>query len=140
MSLYAESSAILAWLLGEEASGTVRRHLADADSVITSELTLIECERVLIRAVVAGQTTEVAAAERTSLLAAAAARWVVLQLAGEVVERARRPFPSEPVRTLDALHLASALLARSAVDDLAVLSLDDQLRANARALGFETLP
>jgi hypothetical protein len=58
----------------------------------------------------------------------------------DVVERARRPFPTEPVRTLDALHLASALVARAAVSELAVLSLDQRVRENAERLGFETVP
>jgi len=50
------------------------------------------------------------------------------------------PFPVEPIRTLDAIHLASAILARAAVPDLALLSLDERVRANGRALGFTVLP
>ena len=48
----------------------------------------------------------------------------------------RGPFPGEPIRTLDALHLASALVARAAVADLAFLSQDEKVRASARALGL----
>jgi predicted nucleic acid-binding protein len=64
----------------------------------------------------------------------------VLRVAAEVVERARQPFPGEPIRTLDALHLASALVARSAVPGLQLLSLDDRLRRRAKALGFGIVP
>lgn len=56
------------------------------------------------------------------------------------MERARRPFPVEPIRTLDALHLASALVARSAEAGLMLLTLDQRVRENAQRLGFETLP
>jgi predicted nucleic acid-binding protein len=58
----------------------------------------------------------------------------------EVVERARRPFPKEPVRTLDALHLACALVARCAAPGLVLLTLDQRLRENAVRPGFRTAP
>jgi len=73
-------------------------------------------------------------------LSTTAAHWTLLRLSGDVIDRARQPFRKEPVRTLDALHLASALVARAAVPDLAVLSLDEAARANARGLGFEVQP
>lgn len=62
------------------------------------------------------------------------------KLFDEIVERSRRPFPVEPIRTLDAIHLASALVLRVAFPDLVVLSLDRRLRASAQELGFEILP
>lgn len=49
-------------------------------------------------------------------------------------------FPAEPVRTLDALHLASALFLNEFVPSLAVLSADDRIRNNAAQLGFAVLP
>ena len=55
-------------------------------------------------------------------------------------ERARHPFPAEPVRTLDAIHLATAALALSLVPEMAVLSLDRRVRACAREMGFRLLP
>jgi predicted nucleic acid-binding protein len=114
VNLYAESSAVLAWLLGEDASPRVRHTLTSAEIVIASELTLIECERVLIRAVALGETTEASAADRRAHLNAAAAQWNVLRIGAEIVDRAKQPFPMEPIRTLDAIHLASALIARFA--------------------------
>ena len=137
MTVYAESSAVLAWLLGEARGADVRDRLASAGLVIASDLTLVECDRVLIRAAALGELPEADAAGRRAELAAAAAHWTILRVGAGVVGRARQPFAKEPVRTLDALHLASALVAKAAVPDLAILSLDDHLRANARALGFE---
>ncbi len=106
----------------------------------TSHLTLVECDRVMIRVTAAGQLSEGARAGRHPALARAAATWTLVGLTDEVVDLARSPFPLQPVRTLDALHLATALLARSALSGLALLSLDDRIRANARALGFDVLP
>ena len=140
MSLYAESSAVLAWLLGEPRAAEVRESLGSADVVFASDLTLVECDRVLIRAAHLGEVTEADAAARRAELVVGAAHWTVLRLGADVIDRARRRFASEPVRTLDALHLASALASRAAVPDLAVLSLDDRIRTNARALGLAVVP
>ena len=140
MNLYVESSAVLAWLLDESSADEVRRLLAGADLIFTSDLTLIECSRVLIRAVVLGELNEAEAADRRAHLANAAARWHVLHIASEIIDRARHPFPEEPIRTLDALHLASALTARATVTALEILSLDERVRKSARKLGFSLLP
>lgn len=140
MTAYAESSAVLAWLLGEPRGEDIRGLLASASLVLTADLTLVECDRVLIRATALGELPEAVAAERQAELSSAAAHWTVLKLGPEIIERARQRFPREPVRTLDALHLASALAAKAAVPDLVVLSLDSPIRANARALGFDVLP
>ena len=64
MSLYAESSAVLAWLLDEDSSAQVRRALTDAELVAASDLTLIECDRVLLRAVAVGELSEAEASDR----------------------------------------------------------------------------
>ena len=107
MTVYAESSAPLAWLLEQEHGARVADALGSADLIIASELTLIECDRVLIRAVVLGEMHEADAVDRQARLNIIAARWAWLALDEEIVERARRPFPVEPVRALDAIHLAS---------------------------------
>jgi predicted nucleic acid-binding protein len=138
--LYAESSAILAWLLGEERGVTVADLLADSDGIIASDLTLVECERVLIRAWSTGSITEAELNDQSSELARVSTHWTRLRLDETVVERARRPFPVEPIRTLDALHLASALVARSVAPGLRLLTLDQRVRENAERLGFSTVP
>lgn len=140
MTLYAESSAVLAWLLGEPAASVVRDHLATAGIVVASDLTLIECDRVVIRAATLGDLTEADAADRRAYLTNAAAHWNLLRISGDIVDRARQPFPGDPIRTPDAIHLASALVARSAAPGLQVLSLDERIRTAARKLGFSVQP
>ena len=140
MNIYAESSAILAWLLGESTAAAVALELEQADAIVVSDITLVECDRVLHRSVATGALREAQALGARSLLNRESVHWDRLMIGPEAVERARRPFPEEPVRTLDALHLASALLARSALSDLAVLSLDRRVRTNAVALGLDVLP
>jgi predicted nucleic acid-binding protein len=110
MTIYAESSAVLAWLLDDGPDGLdIAATLEQATTAIASDLTLIECDRVLSRA-------------------------------AALVERARRPFPQEPIRTLDAIHLATALAARRAVPHLKVLTLDRRVRRTARAMRFALIP
>ena len=140
MSVYAESSAVLAWLFDEESGDQIRGLLASADVVVASDLTIIECDRVLLRAAALGELTEAEAADRRAHLTSAAARWNVLRIGPEIVERARQPFPGEPIRTLDAIHLASALVARSAVAGLELLSVDDRVRKASRGLGLTVCP
>ena len=140
MKIYAESSAVLAWLLGEDAARRVREVLSKAELVIASDLTLLECDRVLIRAVALGEIDEAAAADRRAHLNEAATYWHVLRLSADIVDRARQPFPSEPIRTLDAIHLASALAARSGVAGVELLSLDDRVRRAGEQLGFRLQP
>jgi uncharacterized protein len=118
----------------------VRESLASADMVLASSLTVVECDRVLVRAVATNVLTEAAAADRRAMLARSAGHWVTFELDPEVLGRVRRPFPEEPIRTLDAIHLATALLAKSLVPDLALLSLDERVRRSATQLGLTVLP
>ncbi len=131
---------MLAWLFDEPTAPAVRRLLGEAAIIVASDLTLIECDRVLLRALALKELTEAQAADRRAHLIAAAAHWQVLRIAAEIVDRARQPFPGDPIRTLDAIHLASLLVARSAVAGLRLLSLDERVRQAARRSGIAIEP
>lgn len=62
-------------------------------------------------------------------------RVAFLELAPPVLARALEPFP-EPVRTLDALHLAAIEFLRARGQTVALASYDDRLLAAARRLGI----
>lgn len=66
------------------------------------------------------------------------ARLAWLELRTEVLERATRPFPA-PVRTLDALHLASLAFLRERGRDVLLATYDRRLAAAATALGIPLL-
>ena len=140
MNLYAESSAVLAWLLGESKGADVREQLSGAQRVFTSDLTLIECDRVLNRVAALQELGDAQVTEDRRLLGTAAEHWTTFAIDTEVVERSRRPFPHEPIRTLDAIHLSTALLVRNLVPDMKLLSLDERIRSNAAELGLDILP
>jgi predicted nucleic acid-binding protein len=62
--------------------------------------------------------------------------WFIMNVDEAVVFRASRDFPIEPVRSLDALHLATALEYQKLYPHCRILSLDKRIRENADALGM----
>jgi predicted nucleic acid-binding protein len=140
LNLYAESSAVLSWLLSNKHADRVIESLDNAKLVFASDLTLAECDRALVRAIHTGELSEAVSANCVAQLAEAAKHWVLLRIDSEILERVRRPFPAEPIRTLDAIHLASVLAARRVVPDLVLLSLDRRVRRSGEQLGFGLAP
>ena len=59
------------------------------------------------------------------------ARCDLWELAPAVCEAARRVAPNKLLRTLDALHLATFVLARQRIGDLELVTTDERLRAAA---------
>jgi hypothetical protein len=53
--------------------------------------------------------------------------WVLLRLSHEIVERSRGDFPEGPIRTLDALHLASVLNTAALIPETSLLSHDERV-------------
>jgi predicted nucleic acid-binding protein len=137
--VYAESSAVLAWLLGEPSANATRRILTAAERVVSSSLTAVECVRGLARARDLGRHSAVEELAALRLLEKAEAAWDVHDLSDTVLVRARARFPGEPVRTLDALHLATVMELKAALGQLALLSYDERLRTSAAALGIDVL-
>ena len=140
MNLYAESSAVLSWLLGETRGEAARERLLAAELVITSDLTLIECDRALHRAEAVGELEAQTVKNMREQFSMATDHWIAFSIDREVVERSRRRFPREPIRSLDAIHLTTALLVRSLVSELEFLSWDERIRNNAAELGFDVTP
>jgi uncharacterized protein with PIN domain len=140
VNAYAESSAVLAWLLRENQAESVSHALASADAVVSSVLTLVEVDRALVRAVASGRMSEAGAAVARGRFELVATRWAVLSITDEQIDRARRPFPRDPVRSLDAIHLSAALEFVADLSELTMVSLDERVRENATLLGFPILP
>lgn len=140
MTLFAESSAVLTWLLSQPRGHLVLDALESSDSVVISELTLVETDRTLLRELALGGVTAAVADALQARLVEVAATWNVQALRREVLDRARASFPDDRIRSLDAIHLASAVVARASLGDMDLLSLDERIRSNAAALGFRVLP
>lgn len=134
--VYGETSAVLAWLLGDETRHRVRRVIDSADRVVTSALTLIEANRGILRAANERRVTGTDASRLKELLSRTINAWELLEITPEIRIRAGEPFPIEPVRTLDAIHLATALRFARVFPDISVLSFDERIVVNLEPLGL----
>lgn len=131
---YVESSALVAALLEHE-TAVVSAAFGVAQQV-TSALTLAEAGRAIIRARASGRLTEAEERAAVRALRTFERRCFVVDVDRAVLDRVRRPFPVEPVRTLDAVHLATAELLGEAPPLVTIVTRDDRVRANAKALGY----
>jgi predicted nucleic acid-binding protein len=138
-AVYVESSALLTWLLGEPRAQQVISALNQAQTVVTSVLSLLEVERALNRAECQRILTAGQAERLRGMLARSKAGWILMEISEEVRARAGRVFPVEPIRTLDAIHLATVLMFIRAFPDLQLLSYDERILENARPLGIEPI-
>jgi predicted nucleic acid-binding protein len=120
---YVDSSVALAYLLAEPRAPSV----AFWDSELVSSR-LLEYE--VWNRLQARQVRERRRSEARALLAGIE----LLELSGSVLARALEPWPT-PIRTLDALHLATAdYLRRQPGQQIELASYDNRLLAAARAL------
>jgi predicted nucleic acid-binding protein len=103
---------------------------------VTSALTLAEGGRAIVRARVSGRLS--AADERAAIRALRGfeRRCYVVAITDAVLARVGRLFPVEPVRTLDAVHLATAELLGEPPQLVTIVTRDVRVSDNARALGY----
>lgn len=66
------------------------------------------------------------------------ARCDLVAVTDDVLARAGRPFPAEPIRTLAAIHLATADILGDPPPLVTIVTRDARVRENARAMGFAT--
>ena len=110
--LYLETSALVRSIL--EKDRDLAAAIAKFDRVVTSRLTFMEADWALHRARLAGRITDTGAKEAAAGLQLLRQRSEIVAMGEDVAARASGEFPAEPVRTLDALHLATALAGREA--------------------------
>jgi predicted nucleic acid-binding protein len=109
---------------------------------VTSAMTEVECLRTLDRCLRQGLLAPEELAARRGLAVRLLERMDRVDVSPAVLRRAADPFPT-PLGTLDAIHLATALLWRDSQEGppeagLVVLTHDAQLGTAATAMGFET--
>lgn len=138
-AIYVESSALVRLLI--EGDAALGAQLAGAPSRTASALTMLETARAISRKRRDRSLSlaEARAAERR--LALFERRLDVLDITADVLRVARQELPVEPVRSLDAIHLASIrLIDEEEPGGLDVASCDERVRDNASALGFRVVP
>lgn len=135
MRAYVDSSVVLRVAFGEadrlEAWSRMTRP-------VSSELLRIECLRTLDRARLRGVLAEPDVARIRADLLELIDAFELIALDDQVKTRAAEPFPTR-LGTLDALHLASALLMRDETEGLAFATHEQELAVAAAAVGFDLL-
>jgi len=130
---YIESSALVAALLEHDAA--VLRASAGTQHV-TSALTFAEADRAIIRARATGRLSPADEQAAVRALRTFERRCFIVDVDRAVLARVRRPFPIEPIRTLDAVHLSTTELLGEPPQVVTIVTRDSRVRDNARALGY----
>lgn len=139
LDIYLETSALLTFLFQQKGGGLVEESVDAATRVYCSTLTLLESGRAVSRAEALEQLDRFQARRLRSSLLHLAASWQILEMTDAILARAAAPFPVEPIRSLDALHVATIEELRSTVPELSVLSFDVRIGENAKAFGCELI-
>ena len=132
--LYLDTSAVLRAVLESGTSPEVEDLIAAAPALITSRLSLVESSRALHRLRQLGQVSEAKLADAQREVGAVWARCELWELTPSVCERARQVAPGTSLRTLDALHLATFVLAREKIEGLELVTADDRLQEALEAV------
>ena len=133
MNVYVDSSVLLRIVLGEPDRLRIWPTITNA---VSSELIRLECLRTIDRARVRLGLEDARIAKYRADVLEAVDAFTLVALDSIVLERASEPFPTA-LGSLDAIHLASALMVRDNLDELAFATHDDELGMAARATGFQ---
>ena len=98
---------------------------------MTSRLSIVEASRAIHRLRKFGQLSETKLADTEREIESVWARCDLWELTPAVCEAARHVAPGKLLRTLDALHLATFVLARQRFGDLELVTADERLQAAA---------
>lgn len=134
MIAYIDTSALLRLVLREPGA---LADLRSYDALVSSELIAVESARTIDRLRLQGALTVEEAAARLR----AVTNWLeaidLVLLRPPVLSRASQPLPT-PLGTLDAIHLATALIWRERMGALSTMATHDSaLGLAARTFGFD---
>ena len=130
---YIETSALVAAVL--EGDTAAKSSIRAQGQRFTSALTGAEASRAILRARLLGRIT--VQQQRAALLTLQrfARRCHIVSVTQTILSHVGRPFPVEPIRTLDAIHLATAEALGDPPALVTIITRDVRVRANATALG-----
>jgi len=135
LNLYVDTSVLLRVVLGERGR---LREWTRSERWVSSELVRLESLRTIDRARVQLRLADRAVSTRRAAVLEHLRAFELVGLQAAVLERAANPFPTS-LGTLDAIHLASALLARDRYPDLVLATHDEELAIAAEAMGFDVV-
>lgn len=136
MIAYLDTSALLRLVLREPGA---LEELRSSEALVSSELLAVESQRTLDRMRVQGTLSP----EESAVRRAAVTEWLeavdLVLLQRPILARASEPFPTA-LGTLDALHLATALVWRDRMRQALVMATHDGgLALAARSFGIDVV-
>src|SRR5579872_2243051 len=136
MIAYIDSSVLLRLVLGQPDSLPEWRQI---DRGISSALIATECLRALDRLRIRAKLSDAEVATRRGAILNLINSLELIEIDSIVLDRAAQPMPTE-LGTLDAIHLASALLWKESIGvDPVIATHDGALGLAARAHGFAVI-
>ncbi len=135
--IYVETSAVLRATIESGTSPRIESDLRRADRLVTSRLSLVEVARALHRVRRERRLPEPRLAQLERDINALWQRSTIWEITREVCDLAAQVTPHLALRSLDAIHVATFLLAVRKTEDLQMLSTDVHVRA---ALGLPDQP
>jgi len=132
MNAYVDTSVLLRVVLGEPERLKIWPKI---NTPISSELIRLECMRTIDRGRIRLGLDDRSVAMQRSAVIETIDTLRLISLDRSILDRATEPFPTS-LGSLDAIHLASALLAREQFEDLILATHDDELGLAAQAVGF----
>lgn len=134
MIAYVDTSVLLRVVLREPGA---LKDLQSYDGLVSSEMIAVESARTIERLRLQGALTLEEAAARSRAVGDWLDAFDLVLLRPTVLSRASEPLPT-PLGTLDAIHLATALLWRERMGPLATIATHDSaLGVAARTFGFD---
>jgi len=133
-ALYLDTSVALRATLERGTTPEIEARIAAAPVLVTSRLSLVESARALLRLRQQGTVAESRLADARRELDALWTRSELWELTPAVCDLACHVVPDRALRTLDALHLATFLMARRRIEGLELLTADERLEDTARSL------
>jgi uncharacterized protein len=136
MIAYVDSSVLLRVALGQPNALPEWRNI---ERGVSSALVTTESLRTLDRVRLRVNLSDIEVARRRATILSLIASLELVEVDSVVLERAAQPMPTE-LGTLDAIHLASALLWKDALDvDPVMATHDKALALAAQAHGFRVV-
>jgi predicted nucleic acid-binding protein len=130
-ALYLDTSAILRALLESGTTPELEQKIATATVLLTSRLSQVEAARALLRIRALPTVSEARLADARRDINGLWRRCDIWELSPAVCRLAAEVAPAQRLRTLDALHLATYVLARERIAGLELLTADERLREAA---------
>jgi predicted nucleic acid-binding protein len=135
VKVYVDTSVLLRVVLGEPEP---LREWRSIELAISNELIRVEALRTIDRARIRLHLSDRVVAEHRADVLETLDAFHIARMDRVVLDRAAEPFPTL-VGTLDAIHLATAVLARLQHENLLFATHDAALGTAARAIGFRVL-